>query len=78
MLRDKEFGDSIINKCFNVTDYEAFEVMVSAENRVSELSDQYNFNFANDEPAKDSGAFKWEEVPQVLSNSHGMLQHQTI
>ena len=77
MLRDKEFGDSIINKCFHVIDYEAFEVMVSAENRVSELSDQYNFNFAHDEPAKDSGAFKWEEVRQ-LSNSHGMLQHQTI
>ncbi len=45
MLRDKEFGDSIINKCFHVTDYEAFEVMVSSENRVSELSDHYNFNF---------------------------------
>lgn len=54
MLGDEEFRDSIINKCFAVADYEAFEAMVSSENRVSELSDHYNFNFANDEPAKES------------------------
>jgi Cyclin-dependent kinase inhibitor len=74
MLRDEEFGDLIKNKCFAVADYEAFELMVSTDNRVSELSDQYNFNFANDEPAKESRepSFKWEEVPQ-LSHSHGML-----
>jgi len=64
MLRDEEFRDSIINKKFDVADYEAFEFMVSTENRVSELSDHYNFNFANDEPAKDNSAFEWEEVPK--------------
>ena len=74
MLGDEEFGDSIINKCFAVVDFEAFEAMVSTENRVSELSDQYNFNFTNDEPVKESRdpSFKWQEVPQ-LSHSHGML-----
>jgi len=72
MLRDDEFRDSIINKKFDVADYEAFELMVSTENRVSELSDHYNFNFANDEPAKNTSAFEWEEVPNQFSNSQGL------
>jgi len=70
MLRDDEFRDSF--KKFDVADYEAFELMVSTENRVSELSDKYNFNFANDEPANNTSAFEWAEMPDQLSNSHGL------
>jgi len=61
MLRDDEFGDSF--KKFDAADYQAFELMVSAEKRVSELSDKYNFNFAKDEPAKNTSAFEWAEMP---------------